>query len=206
MVYTNIISYAKIKWGDGMTIGERIKKVRLARGFTQKQVADSCGMADSAIRKYESGKVTPKYEMLQRIASALGVHPGELMGLKNYGDNIWAPEGLTSDDLEDIRHRALAISENQKMLNRLKERMAKKEHITGKLELLNDDGLDTAVQAIDTIVGNPRLSTYPSSPPYFHPTPPTEASQDASKPPAGASRDTDTPAPLEGAEGPQEGE
>ena len=56
-----------------MTIGERIKKLRLERGFTQKQVADSCGMADSAIRKYESGKVTPKYEMLRRIAVALGV-------------------------------------------------------------------------------------------------------------------------------------
>lgn len=153
-----------------MTIGERIKKIRLNQGFTQRQVADSCGIADSAIRKYESGKVTPKYEMLQRIAAALGVHPGELMGLKDYGDNIWGPEGLTSDDLDDARQRVFIISENQKLLNQLKERMAKKEHITGKLELLNDDGIDVAVQAIDTIVGNPRLSTYPSSPPYFKPT------------------------------------
>ena len=158
-----------------MTVGERIKGLRLKRGLTQKQVADSCGIADSAIRKYESGKVTPKYEMLQRIATALGVHPGELMGLKDYGDNIWGPDGLTIDDLDDIRQRTLPISENQKALKLLKERMKKKEHIAGKLELLNDDGLDTAVQAIDVIVGNPRLSTYPSSPPFFQPTTPPQS-------------------------------
>ena len=61
-----------------MTVGERIKKIRLEKGMTQKQVADSCGMADSAIRKYESGQITPKFDTIQRIALALEVNPGEL--------------------------------------------------------------------------------------------------------------------------------
>lgn len=56
-----------------MTTGERIRMVRLENGLTQKQVADACGMADSAIRKYESGKIIPKPDTLQRIAAALGV-------------------------------------------------------------------------------------------------------------------------------------
>lgn len=188
--------------GDNMTVGERIKKFRLEKGLTQKQVAISCGMADSAIRKYESGKVTPKYEMLQRIAIALGVHPGELMGLKDYGDNIWGPEGMASEDLDDVRQRGLAISEDRKAVRLLKERIAKKEHITGKLELLNADGIDVAVQAIDTIVGNPRLSTYPSSPPYFRQEPP----ETATTAPAAPQEGKDTTPPPEGAEGPQEGE
>ena len=76
------------KRGDSVTIGEHIKKLRLERGLTQKQVADSCGMADSAIRKYESGKVTPKYEMLQRIAAALGVEWTDLVPTSEQGKQV----------------------------------------------------------------------------------------------------------------------
>lgn len=64
-----------------MTIGERIKKTRKEKGMTQKQVAEQCGMADSAIRKYESGSQKPKLETLCKIAAALGVSPSFLAGL-----------------------------------------------------------------------------------------------------------------------------
>ena len=37
------------------------------------ELAEKCGTVGSAIRKYESGKITPKIETLQRIAAALGV-------------------------------------------------------------------------------------------------------------------------------------
>lgn len=61
-----------------MEIGENIRTIRLQKGMTQKQVADICGMADSAIRKYESGQIVPKISTIQRIASALGVDPYSL--------------------------------------------------------------------------------------------------------------------------------
>lgn len=68
-----------------MTTGERIRAVRKKKGLTQKQLADRCGMADSAIRKYESGRIKPKLETIQRIATALDadllefvdLYPGE---------------------------------------------------------------------------------------------------------------------------------
>ncbi len=56
-----------------MPIGDEIKRLRIERGLTQKQLGDLCGMADSAIRKYESGKIKPKIESLRKIASALRV-------------------------------------------------------------------------------------------------------------------------------------
>lgn len=56
-----------------MTIGERIYYCRLEKKMTQKQLAEKAGMADSAIRKYESGRITPKFETLNRIAAALEV-------------------------------------------------------------------------------------------------------------------------------------
>lgn len=61
-----------------MTVGELLKKTRLDAGMTQKELAEKCGMADSAIRKYESGKVVPKIGTLQKLADALGVSLSEL--------------------------------------------------------------------------------------------------------------------------------
>lgn len=59
---------------------DKIKKIRLEKGFTQKQLAEKCGMYESQIRKYEAGKANPKIETLQRIANALDV---PLSALKN---------------------------------------------------------------------------------------------------------------------------
>lgn len=61
-----------------MKIGEEIKRLRIKRGLTQKQLGEMCGMADSAIRKYESGKVKPKIEAIKKLASALQVDPYSL--------------------------------------------------------------------------------------------------------------------------------
>lgn len=62
-------------------IGENIKKFRLSKSMTQKQLGDLCGMADSAIRRYENGRANPKKETLQKIALALGIPEIELLGL-----------------------------------------------------------------------------------------------------------------------------
>jgi transcriptional regulator with XRE-family HTH domain len=56
-----------------MTIGERLKKLREVKPMTQQQLAQKCGMHDSAIRRYESGRQNPKKETIERIANALGV-------------------------------------------------------------------------------------------------------------------------------------
>ena len=63
-----------------MTVGENIKKARLAAGLTQKELADKCGIADSAVRKYESGRVVPKLPMIKKIADALNVFITDLTG------------------------------------------------------------------------------------------------------------------------------
>ena len=62
-----------------MSTGERIRAIRMKRGQTQKQLGDLCGMADSAIRRYESGRGNPTEKTLQRIAAALGVSADYLL-------------------------------------------------------------------------------------------------------------------------------
>ena len=56
-----------------MTIGENIKRIRKEKHLTQKELGHLCGMADSAIRRYELGKSTPKLQTLRRIAGGLKV-------------------------------------------------------------------------------------------------------------------------------------
>lgn len=56
-----------------MAIGNNIKKIRKRKGMTQKELGSKCGIADSAIRRYELGGANPKRETLQKIADALDV-------------------------------------------------------------------------------------------------------------------------------------
>ena len=66
-----------------MTIHENIRRIRLEKHMTQKQVARACGTADAYIRAYELGKYNPKPATVSKIAKALGVTPAELYGVGN---------------------------------------------------------------------------------------------------------------------------
>lgn len=63
-----------------MTIGERIRSVRKAQNLTQKQLGELAGIAEPTIRRYELGKLNPKYETVEKIAAALKVSTGSLLG------------------------------------------------------------------------------------------------------------------------------
>ncbi len=54
-------------------IGENIRKFRKKANLTQKELAEKCGLAEITIRQYETGKRTPKTEILAKIADALGL-------------------------------------------------------------------------------------------------------------------------------------
>jgi DNA-binding XRE family transcriptional regulator len=56
----------------GTSLGERLKAVRLAAGFTQQEVAFEAGMLLQQIAKYEYGEIEPLWPTLLRLARALG--------------------------------------------------------------------------------------------------------------------------------------
>ena len=63
------------------TICQNMRKIRLEKKLTQKQVADTCGMADATYRTYELGKANPKPATVARIAKALDVSIETIYGL-----------------------------------------------------------------------------------------------------------------------------
>jgi len=58
----------------------RLREFRIAKGLTQVQLAELCGMPQSTISRIESGSTTGvDFDTLDRVAAALGVHPSELI-------------------------------------------------------------------------------------------------------------------------------
>ena len=72
-----------VKGRDEMvkTIGERIRELRNERGLTQKELGERAGIAEPTIRRYELGKLNPKFETVQKIASGLNVPASCVYGL-----------------------------------------------------------------------------------------------------------------------------
>lgn len=56
-----------------------IKKYRLEKGLTQKELGELCGMADSAVRRYENGRSNPTLETIKKFADALNVFITDLV-------------------------------------------------------------------------------------------------------------------------------
>lgn len=88
-----------------MTLGERIKKAREAKGLTLKDVAFKVGVKEPTIQRYESGEIkNPPHQKLLKLAKALGVDINYLMDWNDDGQNYFEPSNNlhTNEDLEDI--------------------------------------------------------------------------------------------------------
>ena len=61
-----------------MIIGAKIKKVREAKGLSQKEVALSLKMDPAQYSRIEHGKTDPSFSSIEKIAKALGVELSDL--------------------------------------------------------------------------------------------------------------------------------
>lgn len=53
-------------------VGQQIREARKAKQLTQKELGEKLGVGESAVNKYETGKVNSSVETLQKIAEVLG--------------------------------------------------------------------------------------------------------------------------------------
>lgn len=54
--------------------------LRTRRFMTQVELAQAAGMSPTTINRVETGKLTPRFSTIKRLAAALGVSPEELAG------------------------------------------------------------------------------------------------------------------------------
>ena len=88
------------------TIGAKIRELRKARGLTQKELGERAGIAEPTIRRYELGKLNPKFETVQKIAKALNVPEAFFYPIdeqietakREAKSELWAAETLARDN------------------------------------------------------------------------------------------------------------
>ena len=70
-----------------MTTGEKIKRLRIDRGWTQQELGDRIGVQKAAVNKYEIGSVVNlKQKTLRALSETFGVAGAWLMD-----DSDWPP-------------------------------------------------------------------------------------------------------------------
>lgn len=106
-----------------MPTGSKIKEIRQQKGLTQKQLGDLCGMADSAIRRYENGNANPKIETLQKIATALD-EPLSIFLDDELFDASTDDKDLGTDHVSEILNKRMQkIAQNTDLTNTEKANM-----------------------------------------------------------------------------------
>lgn len=93
-----------------MTIGQKIQFARKKAKYTQKTLAELCGVATGTIQQYELGKRQPRYEQLQIIAKALNMHLSDFLD-----DDCFDAATLPDSEYEDklIEDKFKFITENE---------------------------------------------------------------------------------------------
>jgi transcriptional regulator with XRE-family HTH domain len=96
-----------------MNTGDRIKELRKSKGMTQQDLAQKLGLQDSAIAKYENGRVENiKRSVIADMAQVLDCSPVYLLGL----DDGFV---LNDDEKRIIEQFREADEDTKKMVRRL---------------------------------------------------------------------------------------
>lgn len=62
-------------------LADRLRRLRLARGLSQRALGRAAGLAETTVGHLEAGRrVRPDVETLEKLAGALDVEPRELAG------------------------------------------------------------------------------------------------------------------------------
>lgn len=59
--------------------GQRVREVRLEKGWTQEQLALEAGVKRAYLSEVESGKRAVSLPIVEKLANALGCEPSDLM-------------------------------------------------------------------------------------------------------------------------------
>lgn len=73
-------------------LGKSIRRIRMRRNMTQRELANAAGLGESAFRSYELGERSPKQNTLERIVKALDVAPAcfDTYGIEHYHELMHA--------------------------------------------------------------------------------------------------------------------
>lgn len=101
----------------GEKFNENLKIARERKGISQKDMAESIGVAKSTYSLYESGNREPNVQTIKKIADVLNVSADELLGLNEEPITIAAHfdgDEYTEEELDEIRQFAEFVKNRRK--------------------------------------------------------------------------------------------
>lgn len=153
-----------------MTVGERIRAARRAKGMTQKELAEKMGTSYVVISQWENGKRNPKFSTLREIAKALEIPTTDLLGtVKDDGtiefsmpDSVARALGITDNESGPF---LASLSKEQWLLvfdaifsnSREAEDKLRKLTLINYYDELNQAGKEKAVSLLNELAGNPEF-------------------------------------------------
>ena len=76
------------------TIGEKIKNLRLIRGYTQEELAERLYMRKSTISAYENNAIDLKCSVIYELAAALNTSPSYFFINKEFPEQLKVDEAI----------------------------------------------------------------------------------------------------------------
>lgn len=101
----------------GEKFNENLKIARERKGISQKDMAESIGVAKSTYSLYESGNREPNVQTIKKIADVLNVSADELLGLNEEPLTIAAHfdgDEYTEEELDEIKQFAEFVKAKRK--------------------------------------------------------------------------------------------
>ena len=101
----------------GDRFNENLKMARERKGLSQKDIAESIGVAKSTYSLYESGNREPNVQTIKKIADILSVSADELLGIDDEPQTIAAHfdgDEYTEEELEKIKEFAAFVKASRK--------------------------------------------------------------------------------------------
>lgn len=101
----------------GEKFNENLKAARERKGISQKDMAESIGVAKSTYSLYESGNREPNVQTIKKIADVLNVSADELLGITEEPITIAAHfdgDEYTEEELDEIKQFAEFVKAKRK--------------------------------------------------------------------------------------------
>lgn len=101
----------------GDKFNENLKAAREKRGLSQKEVAESIGVAKSTYSLYESGNREPNVQTIKKISDLLSVSADDLLGIDEDEQTVAAHfdgNEYTQEELDEIRKFAEFVKSKRK--------------------------------------------------------------------------------------------
>lgn len=118
-----------------MSIGDRIRKVRTIKGYSQQFIADSLAISQSKFNRIENGSSNISVDDLLKVCELLDVNLPQILTAEKNSNDKTSPNKSIVENMEDLFSKEKAIYEEQIAILK-KEAIELREQLSSLIKIL----------------------------------------------------------------------